>query len=210
MTRRGLPMRPLTLDDLIPLDEFASRRGEFFQAHRRYIDLYRRVRVGPQVTLIFENRQTLWFRVQDVLRIARLDQPVEVQAELDVFNLLLPAIGQLQAALIIETNAEESLTDQLAPWRELADGHVGVSLGNHRAGGVLATCRPEDRCIGASHWVQFQLDVRSQGLLADMSQPACIDLAAPHYSHRSGPLADSVRQSLVDDLQLSRQIRSAA
>ena len=83
-------MKTLTLDDLLPLDEFASRRREFFEAHGRYLDRYRRVRIGSNLTLLFENRQTLWFRLQEVLRIARLSEPTRVQQELDLYNRLLP------------------------------------------------------------------------------------------------------------------------
>src|SRR6266700_2403855 len=60
-------MLPLTLEDLLPLEEYAGRRREFFEAQCRYLDRYRRVRVGPRATLSFENRQTLWFRVQEEL-----------------------------------------------------------------------------------------------------------------------------------------------
>src|SRR5207248_6680018 len=100
-------MRPLTLDDLLPLEEYAGRRREFFETLERYLDRYRRVRVGPRVTLLFENRQTLWFRVQELLRIARLTDPLRVQQELDVYNRLLPARNCLQAVLLIDT-ADES------------------------------------------------------------------------------------------------------
>ena len=57
-------MEALTADDLLPLDEYAGRRRELFASHARYLDRYRRVRLGPRVTLLFENRQTLWFRAQ--------------------------------------------------------------------------------------------------------------------------------------------------
>jgi len=40
-------MMPLTVDDLLPLEEYASRRKEFFDSHRRYVDRYRRIRIGP-------------------------------------------------------------------------------------------------------------------------------------------------------------------
>ena len=95
-------MLPLTLDDLLPLEDYAGRRREFFEAHSRYVDRYRRVRIGPRLTLIFENRQTLWFRVQDIIRIARLDDPPRLQQELDLYNPLLPSRNQLQAALLID------------------------------------------------------------------------------------------------------------
>src|SRR5262245_24391158 len=74
-------MRPLTLDDLVPLAEYVGRRAEFFDAHLRYCDRYRRVRIGPSATLVFENRQTLWFRLQEVVRVARLTEPGLLELE---------------------------------------------------------------------------------------------------------------------------------
>src|SRR5574341_521648 len=94
-------MLPLTPDDLLPLDEYVLKRREYFESHCRYIDRYRRVRIGPQLTLIFVNRQTIWFQVQEILRIARLTEPQLVQEELNVYNSLLPGRNQLQAALVI-------------------------------------------------------------------------------------------------------------
>src|SRR5438105_12065053 len=94
-------MNGLTLDDLLPLDEYAGRRREFFEAHVRYLDRYRRVRIGPQATLLFENRQTLWFRLQEVLRVARLNDPQRLEQELAIYNRLLPGRDRLQAALLI-------------------------------------------------------------------------------------------------------------
>ena len=92
-------MSPLTVDDLLPLEEYASRRREFFESHRRYIDRYRRVRIGPRLTLIFENRQTLWFRVQEIVRVARLGEARQVQQELNLYNRLLPGRNLLQVLL---------------------------------------------------------------------------------------------------------------
>src|SRR5438309_10793223 len=94
-------MQPLTPDDLLPLEEYSGRRREFFSAHGRYLDRYRRVRIGPRLTLLFENRQTLWFRLHEVLRVARLSEPGRVQRELDLYNRLLPRRDRLQAALLL-------------------------------------------------------------------------------------------------------------
>src|SRR3954466_8176836 len=122
-------MRPLTLDDLFPLDEFAARRRELFEEHQHYLDRYRRVRVGPRVTLLFENRQTLWFRVQEVLRIARLSEPARVQQELDLYNRLLPGRDRLQAALLIAVGDEARLTEELAAWQDLRGDALRLHLG---------------------------------------------------------------------------------
>ena len=149
-------MRPLTQDDLMPLEEFTRRRREFFSSHLRYLDRYRRVRIGPSATLVFENRQTLWFRVQEVLRIARLAQPDQVQAELDLSNRLLPGRDQLQAALLIEV-AEEKPEDEWAAWASLRGDALRLYLGDQSFPADLLTCRPEDRCAGTTHWVKFTI-----------------------------------------------------
>jgi hypothetical protein len=196
-------MRALTLDDLLPLEEYASRRREFFESTSRYLDRYRRVRIGPRVTLLFENRQTLWFRVQELLRVARLAEPVRVQQELDIYNRLLPGRDRLQAALLIEVADETRLTEELAPWQTLRGEELQLRLGDRRYSANLLTCRPEDRAIGAAHWVQFVLDADGRDLLADFRRRAWFILSHPSYRHESPPLGDDVRQSLVDDLELS-------
>lgn len=195
-------MNPLTPDDLLPLDEFAARRRELFEAHRRYLDRYRRVRIGPAVTLLFTNRQTVWFQVQDVLRIARLAEPTPVRRELDLYNRLLPSRGRLQAALVLAVD-ESRLTEELAPWRDLRGGDLRLCIGSLQLPANLLTCRPEDHAIGAAHWVQFVLDAAARRVLADFRTRAYVAIARPHYSHESAPLSEDVRQSLLEDLELS-------
>src|SRR5262245_40401231 len=192
-------MDALTLDDLLPLEEFAGRRREFFAAHLRYLDRYRRVRLGPRATLVFENRQTLWFRVQDVLRVARLADPVRARAELDVYNVLLPDPNRLQAALVL-TIDETRLLEELAPWRDLRGDQLMLHLGGARYPANLLTCRPEDHAIGAAHWVQFVLDDVARDALADADCVVHLSISLPGYAHDSGPLSDEVRGSLIEDL----------
>jgi hypothetical protein len=197
-------MHALTAEDLLPLDEFAGRRRQFFAAHARYLDRYRRVRIGPRLTLLFENRQTLWFRIQDVLRIARLSEPAHVQRELDLYNRLLPRRDRLQAALLIAAD-EARLQEELAPWRELRGEQLCLHLGAACYPADLLTCRPEDRCMGTAHWVQFVVDGLGRQLLADFRQPARVRVSLPAYTHDSGPLGEDVRQSLLDDLEMSER-----
>src|SRR5881296_1605523 len=123
-------MRPLTFDDLLPLEEYAGRRREFFDAHLRYLDRYRRIRIGPRLTLVFENRQTLWFRVQEVLRIARLTDAERLKQELDLYNHLLPGRDQLQAALLIDCPEETRLPAERAAWQNLSGQHMTLHLGD--------------------------------------------------------------------------------
>jgi Protein of unknown function (DUF3501) len=196
-------MTGLTLDDLLPLEEYAGRRREFFTSHSRYLDRYRRVRIGPRVTLVFENRQTLWFRLHEILRVARLEEPARVQQELDLYNRLLPGRERLQAALLVAVENEAELTRELAPWRELHGDHLRLHIGRVCCPANLYTSRPEDRCIGAAQWIQFVLDPAARTALRDREQSAFFALTMPNYRHESAPLSEDVRQSLLDDLEMS-------
>jgi hypothetical protein len=196
-------MRPLTREDLLPLEEYAGRRREFFESLGRYLDRYRRVRIGPSLTLVFENRQTLWFRVQELLRVARLIEPDRVQEELNLYNRLLPGRDRLQAALLITVAEESRLTEELAAWQGLREEDLRFHIGSHQFPATLLTCRPEDRCLGAAHWVQFVLSGRARQELADLRLPAHLAVTHASYQHESASLSEEVRQSLLEDLELS-------
>jgi hypothetical protein len=203
-------MLPLTVDDLLPLEEYVGRRREYFDSHRRYIDRYRRVRIGPRLTLIFENRQTLWFRVQEIVRIARLSAAGEVEQELNLYNRLLPGRNLLQAALLIEVTDETQLVKELANWQNLQSDQLCLRVAKECFPSYLVTCRPEDRCIGTSHWVQFHFQPDARDLLADLTAPAYFAFDNGLYQHQSAPLNEDLRQSLVDDLELSDRDARAA
>jgi len=203
-------MRPLTLDDLLPLDEYGQRRRECFESHSHYLDRYRRVRIGPRVTLIFENRQTLWFRIQEILRIARLAEPAHVQEELDLYNRLLPGRNQLQAALLLGADDEPAGVAEASLGNQIQGECLNLCVGDHFQPAQLITCRPEDRCAGASFWVQFRVDGPARRLLGDFRRPARFEMRTEQYQHESAPLSEDVRQSLLDDLELSDRDRESA
>ncbi len=197
-------MRPLALDDLLPLHEFAAQRRALFEAHVRYVDRYRRARVGPSLSLVFENRQTLWFRVQEVLRVARLADAARVAEELDVYNRLLPGLGRLHAALLIEGTDETRLLDELAPWRTFRGEELRLRLGGAAVPARLVTNRAEDLAVGTAHWVEFAFDDDvARRRFADARRRAHFEVLLPGYGHVSEPLGDDVRQSLIEDLALS-------
>lgn len=94
-------MLPLTRADLMPLETYAVERPAFrarVLAHKRA----RRLSLGAHVTLLFEDRLTVQYQVQEMLRIERIFEPAGIQAELDAYNALVPGGGDLRATLLIE------------------------------------------------------------------------------------------------------------
>jgi hypothetical protein len=185
-------MKPLTFDDVISLKEYVARRAEFLDAHLRYRDRYRRVRVGPKVTFVFENRQTLCFRVQEFLRVARVADRAQVAAHLDWFNRGLPKPEHLQAAMIVDGDVEY--------WRDLTGDAIRLGIDSLTIPAKLVTARPEDRAAGTSFWVEFALFAPERAALADTQRLARMEVHYRDYQLVSDPLTDEMRESLFDDL----------
>ena len=103
--------RSLTVADIADARAYERERDEF---RSRVIELKRRRRVhlGTIVTLVFENRDTMRFQVQEMARVERIFTDEGIQAELDVYNPLIPEPGQLCATLFLELTSD----DQVREW----------------------------------------------------------------------------------------------
>ena len=94
-------MQPLTRADLLPLETYADERDAFRAralAHKRA----RRLSLGDHATLLFEDRLTVQYQIQEMLRIERLFEAAAIQAELDAYNPLVPGGRDLRATMLIE------------------------------------------------------------------------------------------------------------
>ncbi len=195
-------MRPLAREEIIPLASYGSVRDAFRNAviaHKRA----RRVPVGPSVTLVFEDRETLRFQVQEMLWVERIAEPDRVQHELDVYNELMPGARELSATLFVE------ITDPARVRAELdrligIDEHVALVLGSGAAERGLrarfdAKQFEEDR-ISAVQYIRFALDDDGVAALAEPNHPAAIRISHPAYGHEAA-LPPDVRESLVAGLR---------
>ena len=102
--------RSLTLDDIADLPTY-EREREAFRDHVIALKRRRRVAVGPLVTLLFENRDTIRFQIQEMARVERLATDAAIESELDAYNPLIPEPGGLSATLFIELTADELLRE---------------------------------------------------------------------------------------------------
>ena len=105
-------MNLLTPQDLLPIEEYEQKR-EAFRSQIIALKQRRRISLGPLITLVFENHDTLRFQVQEMVRVERIVDPGKVQDELDVYNALLPSQGELSATLLIEIPDEDLLKEML-------------------------------------------------------------------------------------------------
>jgi hypothetical protein len=204
-------VRPLVLDDIEDLRTYERGRDAF---RRRIIELKRRrrVSVGPLVTFVFENRDTVRFQVQEMARAERMMSDEQVQGELDVYNALLPTPGELSATMFIELTDEAALRSWL-PRLVGVERSVELRIDQGPAGGSSATTParavPEEAhdealtradTTASVHYLRFPL---TPGQIEAMEEDkATVVLAVTHPAYRyETPLGDETRRELVADLK---------
>ncbi len=201
-----MTIRPLALDDISDLRAYERERDEFRRAVIAEKKI-RRVPVGPVVALTFESRTTVRFQVQEMARAERLTTDAQVQQELDVYNRLLPAPGELSATLFLELTSEEQLRTWLP--RLVGIEHSATLLIGEGTGARLVRSVPEDDHLSqltrddvtsAVHYVRFPFTPSEVATLA--SGPATLVVDHPGYPEgRPGVLLpDATRAALTEDL----------
>jgi uncharacterized protein DUF3501 len=188
-------MRKLELKDLWPLPVYEGVRHQF----RREViaaKQARRISVGPFMTFVFENRLTVKFQVQEILRAERISDQAQVQVELEGFNGMLPGSGELSATLLIElSGSDREVKGQLARLTGLGD-HLWLEVGGSRARAAMEDGRDDGQRISAVQYVRFPVP----DLAALQRGPAALVVDHPAYTHRQ-ELPEAGRRSLAQDLR---------
>lgn len=189
-------MKRLAATDLWPLPVYEGVRSQF-RAEVIEAKKHRRVAVGPYMTFIFENRLTVKFQVQEILRIERITDPAQVAEELEGFNTMVPDPGHLSATLLIElTGTEQAVKGELQKLYGLSK-HIWLEVGKWRIAGEVEPGREEEE-RGAAAVQYLRFNVRDAQALAQ--GPAFLVVDHPQYNHKV-ELPDEVRGSLAQDLQ---------
>jgi hypothetical protein len=194
-------VRPLVRDEIVPLDEYVGLRPGYRDAVITY-KRDRRMPVGDRLTLLFEDRETLRFQVQEMLWVERIGEPDRIQNELDVYNELMPGNGELSATLFIEITDMPEIRPELDRLIGI-DEHVALVLGSDDDGdAALARFdekQMEEGRISAVHYLRFHLTPGQVARLSDPGVRARIRVAHPNYRAESD-LAPSLRESLCRGL----------
>ncbi len=192
-------MKAITLDQVLSIDDY-ERERDTFRSRIIALKQRRRISLGPLLTLVFENRDTLRFQIQEMVRVERIVDPVKVQEELDVYNALLPLPGELSATLLIEITDESRMKEWLDRFMGLDHGQtVSISAGGERAFGLFEGGHSHETKISAVHFVRFTPTAAMKTAFADLRQP--VTLAVEHNGYReSVSVPGSMREEWLKDL----------
>jgi hypothetical protein len=193
-------MRGLTLDDVLDLRAYERVRVDY---RTKVIALKknRRVALGPIMTLVFECLDTVRFQVQEMARVEKIISDEAIQTELDIYNRLLPAPGELSATLLIELTSEGDLREWL-PKLVGIETRVGVAFD----GDVVLSVPEADHAAALSreeitpavHYLRFAFGDRQVEAFRTAAEVALVS-EHPAYPART-VLAPAVRVQLLGDL----------
>lgn len=192
-------MTKLTLDDIADLREYERERQEFRQ-HVIALKKRRRVHVGPIVTIVFENRDTIRFQIQEMARAEKIISDEGIETELRIYNPLIPEPLHLAATLFIELTSD-------AQMREWFPKLVGIeTLLEIRVGdGTVVPCEVDpdhaaqltrEDTTAAVHYVHFAFTAEQAAALREHGG----ELAITHenYTETTPLTADTVAELVAD------------
>lgn len=190
----------LSREDLYTLEKYAEIRSEFragVMAHKKA----RRLPLGPNANLYFEDRLTIQYQVQEMLRIEKIFERAGIEEELAAYNPLIPDGHNWKATFMLEYDDPEERRERLAKLVGIEDC-VWMRVG---AGPVIAPICDEDleRATEAKtasvHFMRFEL---SEQDISALKQGAEIAAGVGHaeYNYQVAPIPAEIRQSLIGDL----------
>ncbi|MGA7419067.1 MAG: DUF3501 family protein [Acidimicrobiales bacterium] len=198
---------PLTLADISDQRAYERERDEFRRTVIAVKKL-RRVSIGPVITATFENRLTMRFQVQEMARAERMFSDQQIQGELDIYNRLLPAHGELSATLFLELTSDSQLREWL-PKLVGIERAVEFRIGRPGSADVVPSVPEADHAshltreavTSAVHYIRFrfteaQVDAFAEG-------PVVLAVVHPLYPEgaEGTELSTASRAELLGDLR---------
>jgi hypothetical protein len=189
----------LTLDDIVDQRAY-ERERESFRAHIIELKKRRRIGIGPFVTIVFENRDTIRFQIQEMARAERMLSDEAIQTELDTYNPLIPEPGNLSATLFIELTSDDQLRGWLpklvgiehAPELRLSDGSVVRSTPDPAHAAQLT----REEITASVHYVSFPFTDAQVAAFA--AGPVRLAINHPNYGESVELLPATVAELLTD------------
>lgn len=193
-------MSKLSREDLYTLEKYSEVRAEYrakVMTHKRN----RRVPIGPNAALYFEDALTMQYQIQEMLRIEKIFEAAGIQEELDAYNPLIPDGSNWKATFMMEYSDPEERKVQLARLLGV-ERQVWVQVADFARVSPIADEdleREDEEKTSSVHFLRFEL---SPEMVAAVKGGAAVSMGIDHpeYLQSVEPVAQNVRDSLADDL----------
>ena len=192
-------MQPLNVSDLMSLEQYARERPAL---RARLIEHRRRraLPLGPHCTWSFEDRLTVQYQVQEMLRAERIFEPAGIAEELAAYNPLIPDGTNLKATVMLEYPDADERAQRLAALRGFGARCWMQVVGFARVAAIADEDleRENEEKTSAVHFVRFEF---AAPMIAALKGGAALGAGVDHpeYRYEVEPLAQSLRQALLED-----------
>jgi hypothetical protein len=149
-------MLPVQRSEIVDLAAYEAER-EGFRARVIEAKQPRRLALGPNMTLLFENRDTVRYQVQEMLRVERITGEAEIGHELATYNELVPAAGELTATLLVEYPDVAERDRKLRELRGLEQGRVKLFVGREAVTAEFDGRQVGEDRLSSVHYLKFRL-----------------------------------------------------
>lgn len=189
-------MKPIDRSEILGLGEYEQIRDRF---RSRIIELKkaRRVRVNDEMSLLFENHDTMLLQVQEMLRTERITNEKSIAHEIETYNQLVPGENELSATLFIEIPERERREEMLVRWCAIEE-HVAIEADGELCRASFEEGRRDQGRAAAIQYLKFPLTQRARAAL-EAKRPAALVFDHPHLKTRV-PLGAITIASLAEDL----------
>jgi hypothetical protein len=193
-------MDKLATSDLMSLEQYARQRPAF-RARVLEHKKARSVPVGPHVTWLFEDRLTIQYQIQEMLRVERIFEPEGIEDELNAYNPLIPDGCNWKVTLLIEFPDERERRAQLAKLKGI-EARCWVQVDALERVFAIADEdleRENDEKTSSVHFLRFEL---TPAMAAALKAGGPLALGVDHeaYQHTVSPVPPAVRTALLADL----------
>jgi hypothetical protein len=191
-------MNKVVLSEILDIAQYESARADFRRGVIR-LKKNRRVPVGPGVTFVFENHDTVLFQIQEMMRSERLVQATAIQHEIDTYNQLLPGQNELAATMLIELPQAANIREEITKFLGVNTGEATfMKIGAGRLPGVFDAGQSDDRRISAVQYVRFRFSDAQREAFVTGAEDAQLVIDHPNYRHVA-PIQGAVREELAKD-----------
>jgi hypothetical protein len=181
--------------ELLPLGEYEAIRDRFRQ---RIIELkkVRRVRINDEMSLLFENHDTMLLQVQEMLRTERITNEKAIAHEIETYNELVPGESELSMTLFIEIPDQQRREEMLVRWCAIEE-HVTLAIDGEECRATFEEGRRDAGRAAAVHYLRIPLTEKARAAIA-AKKPAALVFDHPHLQARV-ELSKALVASLADD-----------
>ena len=191
-------MKSLASDTLMNIIEYEKVRHTYRQDIIAY-KKNRRISLGPNIMLTFENERTLTFQIQEIMRAERLVHDAQIQEEMDVYNSIMHPESGLSATLFIEVKEEAKIRPVLNKFIGLTTGKtLYFEVGEEKVYAFYEQGREEEDKISSVHYIHFHFKDEQKSKLNDPETEVTLVIDYNDYTY-SEPLPDGLRKSLCKD-----------